>query len=106
MREEMPCVYVLANKPRGALYVGVTSDLPDRTRQHKADEIDGFTRKYKVRTLVWFEPHESLDAAIAREKSMKTWSRIRKIRLVEADNPEWQELTPDLGDRGCAAATR
>ncbi len=87
-----PCVYVLASKPYGTLYVGVTSDLSYRMGQHDQGLIDGFTKKYGVRMLVYYEMHEAMDAAIVREKRLKRWQRTWKYRLIEQMNPEWSNL--------------
>ena len=96
MRERLPCVYVLASRPRGTLYVGVTSDLVQRIWQHKNNEADGFTKKYGVHTLVWFELHETMDSAISREKSIKEWKRTWKLELIESTNPDWHDLYPSI----------
>jgi putative endonuclease len=89
---KQPCVYILASEQNGTLYVGVTSDLRSRTWQHKNDEIEGFTRRYSVHTLVWYEVHESMSGAIQREKAIKNWTRARKLETIEAINPEWRDL--------------
>ena len=94
--ERQPCVYLLASRPRGTLYVGVTSDLIKRVWQHKQHVVDGFTSRYGVTTLVWFERHETMDSAIQREKAIKRWRRVWKIELVEGVNPGWHDLYPDL----------
>lgn len=97
MREELqPCVYNLASKMRGALYAGVTSNLVKRIWEHKQDLVPGFTRKYRVHDLVWFEQHETMESAIAREKAIKEWQRAWKLELIEATNPEWQDLYREL----------
>ena len=95
-RERIPCVYILANNPRGTLYIGVTSDLPGRIWQHKNDQADGFTKRYHVHTLVWYEVHEEMESAILREKVLKAWKRLWKVELVESVNPEWRDLYPDV----------
>ncbi|MDE2861537.1 MAG: GIY-YIG nuclease family protein [Chloroflexota bacterium] len=87
-----PCVYILASKPRGTLYIGVTWDLLRRVWEHKNDFADGFTRRYGVHTLVWYEPHESMETALAREKALKRWKRAWKIELIEGFNPAWADL--------------
>ena len=87
-----PCVYLLANKPKGTLYIGVTSNLTQRVWQHKNDLVEGFTERYGVRRLVWFELHEILESAIAREKALKKWNRAWKIELIEKTNPNWADL--------------
>ena len=94
--ERIPCVYILCNRPRGTLYIGVTSDLPAPIWQHKNDQADGFTRRYGIHTLVWHEVHDAMESAIAREKALKAWKRLWKIELVETSNPQWRDLAPDL----------
>ena len=86
------CVYILSNRPHGTLYVGVTSDLVARVWQHKNKALDGFTKKYGVHQLVWFEQHATMEAAILREKQLKAGSRVKKIALIEVANPEWKDL--------------
>ena len=93
---KQPCVYLLASKRNGTLYVGVTSDLIQRVWQHKNDLIDGFTKRYRVHTLVWYEQCESMQTAIAREKAIKEWKRTWKIRLIETTNPQWRDLYEDI----------
>jgi putative endonuclease len=85
-------VYILASKRNGTLYVGVTSDLVKRTWEHKQELAEGFTKKYGVKTLVYYEIHENSEAAITREKQLKKWERAWKIRLIEKDNPHWEDL--------------
>ena len=87
-----PCVYILASKRNGTLYTGVTSDLYDRIAQHKHGLLDGFTKKYGVTRLVYYEMHDDMPAAIRREKQIKEWKRAWKIRLIEQTNPEWIDL--------------
>ena len=77
------------NRDNGTLYVGVTSNLVQRIWQHKNDLVEGFTKRYGVHTLVWFEPHESMESAIAREKAIKEWKRVWKVELIENGNPTW-----------------
>ncbi len=91
-----PCVYMLASKRNGTLYIGVTSDLIARVWQHKQDLADGFTKQYQVHLLVWYELHATMISAIAREKALKQWNRIWKLRLIEQINPEWQDLYHQL----------
>ncbi len=91
-----PCVYILASKRNGTLYVGVTSDLVKRIWEHKNNVVEGFTKQYAVRTLVWYESHQSMETAIQREKSLKKWNRKWKLELIERSNPEWQDLFQDL----------
>jgi putative endonuclease len=89
---EAAYVYILANAPYGTLYVGVTSDLVKRVWEHKSGFVDGFTKKYEVRRLVWYEQHASIVEAIAREKRIKRWHRDWKVNLVQAMNPTWDDL--------------
>jgi len=91
-----PAVYILASKPQGTLYVGVTSDLVKRVWQHKNNLAEGFTQKYGVHTLVFFELHATMYDAISREKQLKAGSRSKKLALIEAMNPTWQDLYPGL----------
>ena len=91
-----PCVYMLASRRLGTLYVGVTSDLIKRIWQHRQDSARGFTRRYRVHDLVWFEQHGAMLDAIAREKAIKEWKRDWKIALIEQTNPEWRDLYPGL----------
>ena len=91
-----PCVYILASGWNGTLYVGVTSQLVQRTWQHKQGLADGFTKKYRVHHLVWFEQHETMESAIRREKAIKEWRRAWKVELIEATNPTWRDLYPEL----------
>lgn len=97
MRTTSPTVYLLTSKRNGTLYAGVTSDLPARIDQHRRGLIPGFTRDYGVRTLVWFEAHETMEEAILREKRIKKWNRAWKLKLIESGNPEWQDLAVELG---------
>jgi putative endonuclease len=85
-----PAAYLLASHRNGTLYVGVTSRLIQRLHQHRQDLIEGFTRDYGVHRLVWFEQHETMEAAILREKRIKVWNRAWKIRLIEEHNPGWR----------------
>ncbi|MCD9096268.1 GIY-YIG nuclease family protein [Luteimonas fraxinea] len=96
MRDRLPCTYILASAPRGTLYTGVTSNLLQRIWQHSNDQTRGFTSQHRVHHLVWFETHDTMDAAITREKRLKAWQRLRKIQLVESTNPEWHDLYPQL----------
>ncbi len=86
------CVYMLASQRNGTLYIGVTSDLIGRTWQHKNDVADSFTKRYGIKTLVWYEVHEDVMAAITREKQIKEWKRAWKIELIEKGNPYWNDL--------------
>ena len=91
-----PCVYILASKPKGTLYIGVTSDLIQRVWQHKNDFVEGFTKRYRVHTLVWYEVHGSMESAITREKALKKWRRAWKIELIEEANPVWLDLYDEI----------
>jgi putative endonuclease len=93
MREEKsPAVYLLASRKYGVLYIGVTSALWNRVATHKDGGIEGFTKKYNVKLLVWHEHHHSMTAAIKREKQLKKWNRVWKLRLIEEFNPNWNDL--------------
>ena len=89
---KQPYVYILASKKNGTLYIGVTSNLIQRIWQHKNNQVEGFTGKYNVHCLVYFEQHEMMESAITREKQMKKWKRDWKIKLIEKDNPLWEDL--------------
>jgi putative endonuclease len=91
-----PCVYIVASKRYGTLYIGVTSDLVKRIWEHKNGAADGFTTRYRLHTLVWYEQHETMNSAISREKLLKTWKRRWKLNLIESMNPEWRDLYPDI----------
>jgi putative endonuclease len=90
-------VYMLASQRNGTLYTGVTNDIGRRVWEHKNDLADGFTKKYGVHILVWYETHEDIDVAIAREKQIKGWNRAWKIRLIEKENSGWNDLFGKLG---------
>ena len=92
----MFAVYLLASKPYGTLYVGVTSNLLRRIWEHKNKLVPGFTNRYGVDRLVWFEIHDERDEAIRREKQIKEWKRNWKIEMIERDNPHWLDLYRDL----------
>ena len=96
MQERIPCVYMLASGRNGTLYIGVTSDLIQRVWQHRNELAAGFTRRHGIHTLVWHEVHETMESAIAREKSLKEWKRAWKLALIEDTNPYWRDLYPDL----------
>ena len=96
MIERVPCVYILANRARGTLYIGVTSDFIKRVWEHKTDCVEGFTKRYSVHVLVWFEIHATMESAIAREKAIKEWKRAWKLELIESTNPQWNDLYDDL----------
>jgi putative endonuclease len=89
---KQPCVYILASKRNGTLYVGVTSDLVKRIWEHRNDVVAGFTKKYGVHTLVYYEFHSDMTSAIVREKQIKKWNRAWKIELIESVNPDWRDL--------------
>ena len=91
-----PCVYILASKQNGTLYIGVTSDLPKRIWVHKTKVVKGFARKYGVDKLVWYELHDSIMSAIQREKAIKKWKRSWKLKIIEEMNPHWRDLYEDL----------
>lgn len=98
MALKQPAVYIMASRERGTLYVGVTGNLKFRVWQHREGLVDGFTKKYGVRRLVWFECHADFSAAIAREKQLKKWTRAWKLELIEAANPTWRDLWENLLD--------
>ena len=89
-------VYLLASRRNGTLYVGVTSDLVKRVWHHKNDLVEGFTKRYGVHTLVWYEVHESMESAIRRERAIKEWKRAWKLALIEKENPTWQDLYEEI----------
>jgi putative endonuclease len=94
--EKSPAVYILASKRDGVLYVGVTSALWNRVATHKDGAVPGFTKKYNVKILVWYEHHHTMEAAIRREKQIKDWKRAWKIELIERLNPEWRDLHDEI----------
>ena len=94
--ERQPCVYILASKRNGTLYTGVTSNLLKRVWEHKNDLVDGFSKKYGVHVLVWYEVHETMESAIHREKTIKGWKRAWKIKTIEEMNPRWRDLYQDM----------
>jgi len=89
---KQPCVYLLASKRNGTLYVGVTSDLVKRVWEHKHHVVDGFTKRHGVDQLVWYEVHETMESAIQREKAIKEWQRAWKLKLIEESNHDWNDL--------------
>lgn len=93
---KQPTVYILASQRNGTLYIGVTSNLVQRVYQHREILADGFSKQYGVKMLVWFEQHDTMESAIAREKAMKKWHRQWKINLIETHNPEWRDLWDDI----------
>ena len=96
-RDIIPIVYLLASHRNGTLYAGVTSNLMKRLYEHREAVIDGFSKEYGIKRLVWFEAHETMESAIIREKRIKKWNRPWKIKLIEAANPDWRDLAIDLG---------
>ena len=90
-------VYMVASKRNGTLYVGLTSDLVRRIWEHKNDVVDGFTKRYGVHTLVWYEAHGSIQDAIQREKNIKDWKRAWKIELIQRSNPLWHDVYQNIG---------
>jgi putative endonuclease len=93
---KQPCVYIVASKRHGTLYTGVTSNLPKRAFEHREGLVEGFSAKYGCRILVWYEVHETMIAAITREKQIKAGSRAKKLTLIETSNPEWEDLYKTL----------
>ena len=96
MERRQPCVYMMASRRNGTLYIGVTSDPITRIWQHKNNVADSFSRCHRVHTLVWYELHETMESAILREKRLKSWHRVWKARLIEGENPEWVDLYSTL----------
>jgi putative endonuclease len=92
----MAWTYILTNRPNGVLYVGVTSDLVRRIHEHRTGNVDGFSKRYKLTRLVYFEQHETMPLAIQREKTMKRWPRAWKARLFNENNREWRDLYDEL----------
>lgn len=97
MREYNFFVYLMASRLNGTLYCGVTNDLVRRVVEHREGTAEGFTAKYGVSRLVWFEQHSDINEAILREKRIKKWNREWKVRLIEERNPDWRDLAVDLG---------
>jgi len=93
---KLPCVYIMASERNGTIYVGVTSDLPGRVWQHREGIVEGFTKRYGCRLLVWFERHDTMESAIMREKQIKAGSRKAKLALIETNNPTWCDLFEDI----------
>ena len=89
---KQPAVYILASERNGTLYIGVTSNLPQRIWQHREGLVEGFTNRYSVKMLVWYEMHESMESAIMREKALKKWRREWKLELIEQSNAQWRDL--------------
>jgi len=95
-KPRQPCVYIMSNRPCGTLYIGVTSDLPARVWQHKQKLVAGFTRRYGLDILVWYEQHATMESAILRERRLKKWLRAWKLDLVAGTNPTWRDLAAEL----------
>ena len=89
-------VYIVTNRPNGTLYLGVTSDLSRRIHEHREGVIEGFTARYGLKRLVWYEPHDEIAVAIQRERTMKHWKRAWKVRLILDMNPDWSDLYETL----------
>lgn len=98
MAQRQPAVYIMTSAERGTLYIGVTGNLKLRVWQHRQGLDDGFTKRYNVKRLVWFEHHANLPSAITREKQLKKWNRAWKLKLIETANPTWRDLWEDLLD--------
>ena len=96
MKTKQFYVYILCSKRNGTLYIGVTSDLIKRIYEHKNDLVDGFTKKYGIHRLVWYETHDSAESAVTREKQMKKWKRAWKLKLIEQNNPKWNDLYENI----------
>ena len=96
MQSRQPCVYMLASRRNGTLYIGVTSNLAERIWQHRNDMVEGFTKQHQVHNLVWYELHQTMESAILREKAIKRWKREWKIREIEKTNTYWRDLFPDI----------
>ena len=95
--ERVPVVYILASGRAGTLYIGVTSDLMARLWRHRSEALPGFTARYDVKRLVWYEAHDRMDSAIRRERQLKKWNRDWKLNLIEMANPDWRDLAIGLG---------
>ncbi len=95
-RFDLIAVYLMASRPNGTLYLGVTSDLIQRGLQHREGHFEGFAKKYGCKTLVWWEQHYEINQAITREKEIKAWERKWKLALIEKDNPTWRDLYEDF----------
>jgi putative endonuclease len=94
--ERQPFVYIITNVPNGTLYIGVTTNLPARVWQHKNKTFRGYTEKYHLDKLVWYEPHLTIESAILREKQIKRWNRKWKLRIIEDMNPDWLDLYKEI----------
>ena len=89
-------VYILTNRRNGTIYIGVTNNLKRRVFEHKSGLIPGFTKKYNLKNLIYFETHDWIDSAILREKQMKAWRRVWKIKIIESMNPDWNDLYDEI----------
>ncbi|KKP71334.1 MAG: Endonuclease [Candidatus Moranbacteria bacterium GW2011_GWE2_35_2-] len=96
MSMKIYCVYILTNQRNGTLYIGITSNLKNRIFQHKEKIVEGFTKKYNIDKLVYFEQTEDVQSALRREKQLKKWNRDWKLRLIEEKNPQWKDLYDEL----------
>ena len=94
--DKQPATYILASDRNGTLYIGVTSDLIARVWQHREHVVEGFTNKYRVTKLIWYEMHGTMEEAILREKRIKKWNRAWKIRLIEEKNLYWNDLWEEI----------
>lgn len=95
---KQPAAYIMASRRNGTLYIGVTSNLLKRTCEHRSDLVEGFTRKYGIHSLVWYELHGTMASAISREKAIKEWPRKWKLQLIEKANRSWRDLYPEIVD--------
>ena len=96
MNKKQPAVYIVASKKNGTLYTGVTSNLPKRIQEHKENRVEGFSKKYGVHILVWYEYHDDMESAIIREKQIKRWKREWKVEMIEKTNFSWKDLTEEI----------
>jgi len=96
LNKKQPAVYILASRRNGTLYTGVTTSLVKRVWEHRNDIIEGFTKKYRVHLLVYYELHDDIISAITREKQIKKWNRAWKLELIEKQNPDWRDLWEEL----------
>ncbi|MDE1886521.1 MAG: GIY-YIG nuclease family protein [Gammaproteobacteria bacterium] len=94
--DRQPAVYILASKRNGTLYIGVTSDLRKRIWEHNRDLVEGFTKRYHIHRLVWYELHGDMSSAITREKQLKKWNREWKLQLIELGNSQWKDLWSEI----------
>jgi len=94
--ERLFAVYILASQRNGTLYTGITSDLPKRIAEHRLGLVEGFTKEYGVKDLVWYEVHGDAIVAITREKQIKKWNRLWKLKMIEEKNPEWRDLYTEV----------